>query len=163
MLPEDPRKLKDGYDCYVATRLFELGPAKCVDVKQLVEWAEYAAGDRQSWQLEALGIAYLRADRLDDAIKTFLETNPAESPDSDIVRYGLAMAYHRRGDNDEAQKWLEQARPPLKTHQPPRPGEWANIGHPSRWLLTQLLSREADAMFGPSLSSSDGQSAAADK
>jgi hypothetical protein len=153
-LPSDPKNLKDGYDYYVVTRLFEIGPATCVDARQLVEWAEIAARDRQPWQLEALGLAYMRANRPDDATKAFLETKPIENWDSATVRFGLAIAYHRLGNDAEAQKWLNLARNLVRMTKPPRSGERTNIGLPSKWLVMHCLSREADAMFGPSNGSS---------
>jgi serine/threonine protein kinase len=162
-LPRDPQELKDGYVYYVATRLAEIGPANCVDAEELVKWAEIAVGNRQAWQLETLGLAYLRANRLDEAIKTFLETNPLSTWDSAVVRFGLAMAYHGRGDEDEAQKWLKLARTIVKATKPPRAGERTNLALPSTWLLIRCLSREADAMFGPSDGFSPSQTAPAKK
>jgi tetratricopeptide (TPR) repeat protein len=103
----------------------------------------------------ALGAALYRADRFEEAVKRLNEAAAAYKPDSGFrqpIAYNwffLAMAHHRLGHSDEAQKWLDKAvqwtdqagqekekDPAIKVPMP-----W------NRRLTLQLLRREAETLI----------------
>ena len=63
---------------------------------------------------------------------------------------GLALAYHRLGKADDAQKWWAKAKHWMdeEPHQPAK--EWGTSFplHPHDWLALLLLRREAEQCFG---------------
>ena len=143
---------QDGYDAYVAARLYGLGPSDCVKMEHLVDWAELAARDRRGWQVRALALAYLRAGRYPEAIALYKKMIPSDrslGADHGESWFGLAIANHKQGDDVEAQHCLAQGRIALERARPKSEGAQTGVSLPSQWLLISVMAREAEALLAP--------------
>jgi serine/threonine protein kinase len=157
---------KDGYEAYIAARLYGLGPADCVRTEQLVGWAENAARDRRAWQLQALAIAHLRAGKYREAIAAYQTTIPAQNSlgaDHGESWFGLAIAHHKRGNEVEARRCLAQGRTALQRARPKFVGKQANVGPPSHWLLLNVMAREAEGLLNSPAPTDSPELTAADE
>jgi tetratricopeptide (TPR) repeat protein len=98
------------------------------------------AGLKQS-TLNTLGAALYRAGRFDEALRRLGESirgQGGEGKPQDWVF--LAMAHHRRGNREEARRWLDRFRDYRLSENPARFWEEVEI---------RLLRREAEALIDP--------------
>jgi tetratricopeptide (TPR) repeat protein len=104
-----------------------------------------------------LGLALLRAGRLDEALRQF-EASLAVEPDwsnTGLNAYGLALAHHRLGHPDQAGRWLGRAESWLdrldRTYAAEAPA--VLTGQPQvavtfeYWVYAQVLRREAAGLI----------------
>jgi hypothetical protein len=97
-------------------------------------------------------MAYLRANELKLAIDTFEESirlYPPDTINAGMNYYGLAIAHHQLGQNQEATQNLARARELFQLSGPLQSGQQARIGPPGEWVAINLLSREAEALLRP--------------
>jgi tetratricopeptide (TPR) repeat protein len=131
----------------VAARVFTYAPEAVPDLAVPVQMAEAAlAGcpaDQKKWGLLTLGAALYRAGRTDEAIARLNESVKASGgvvvPESWAL---LAMAHHKKGNGDEARRWLEK----LRSHKPD--AKTATDFSSDLWLVEgRILLREAEALL----------------
>jgi tetratricopeptide (TPR) repeat protein len=139
---------------YFVARSCALAPGATPDPAQAVRLAELAVSAEPNWahNLHTLGLAQYRAGKFDEAIRKFHESIAA-SPEwtGNIVNWlGLALAYHRQGQTDEARHWFEKALrwidqvAPDGDRESPTPPQDV---HDHEWLASRLLRREAEALL----------------
>jgi eukaryotic-like serine/threonine-protein kinase len=149
---ERNREFKDGYAPFVLSRLLTLGPANCVSSDRLIELATIAARRRKYWELQALGLANLRAGRLTEAIAAYEESlEPKQmNRESGESYFGLAIAFQKLGKTAQAHQALKQGRDILRKSQPFHEDEPARVLLSSTWLLLNRMAGEAEALLGQS-------------
>jgi WD40 repeat protein/tRNA A-37 threonylcarbamoyl transferase component Bud32 len=145
---------KDPNVAFFVARVCVLAPGGIADPAQAVRLARRAVdAGPTAWNRHALGLAHYRAGQYEEAVARFNEslTSPGWYP---VVNWlGLALAQHRLGKKQEAQKWLDQAADWLDRaawQMPPTaavPGE-LNV---NEWLEALLLRREAEALLSKAL------------
>ena len=118
-------------------------PDAVADLTVPVQMAEAAlAGypaDQKRFALNTLGAALYRAGRIDEAIARLDESVKASGgvgvPQDWVF---LAMAHHKKGNGDEARRWLEKVRAYVKDEK---------IAFSSDLVETRILLREAEALL----------------
>jgi tetratricopeptide (TPR) repeat protein len=131
-----------------------LGPDAVSDWKPVVDLAEkaLAADPKNCDKLGHLGAVLYRAGRFEEAARRLSEAEAAfpeaRNPRSTIIytRLFRAMTERRRGQAEEARKWLDRAVEAID--QPPEKSRDANAGAWNRRLTLHLLRREAQARPG---------------
>jgi Flp pilus assembly protein TadD len=148
---ERNRASNDPYIAYGLAKLLALGPADCVSPDRLVEYATSAAKQNNYWELQALGLANIRAGRLPEAVTAYQASleSKQKNPEPGESHYGLAIAYHGLGNTAQAQQMLQQGRRTLKLVQPSYEDGPAGIGS-GPWLLLNRMAREAETLLNPS-------------
>lgn len=106
-------------------------------------------------QLHALGLAHYRAGQFEAAVRWYHESmkvaSPAMPPAEPLNWLGLALAYHRLKQPDEARRCLDKATALMKQANADRPKE--EVESPpltmtlSDWLEYQILRREAETLL----------------
>jgi WD40 repeat protein len=133
-------------------------PGAVKDYNRVVHLLEQRRGRRHvqdsGWYRHVLALAYLRAGRHADAIRTagaaLKENHP--SGRRHIVHWlTLALAHHHQGDREQARKWFEQARSSIASEEQklaaggqavPDDVSWSD------WLWMQQLRDEAGKTLG---------------
>jgi Tfp pilus assembly protein PilF len=111
-----------------------------------------AADPKNCDKLAHFGAVLYRAGRFEEAARRLTEAEAAfpevKNPRSTIIYTWLfrAMTERRRGQTEEAKKWLDKA--VEATDQPPEKSKDANAGGWNRRLTLRLLQREAQARPG---------------
>ena len=93
----------------------------------------------RSERLRTLGAALYRAGRFAEAIRSLEESHQNRSDDGDPRGFAfLAMAHHRLGHRDEAQRWLDK----LAASQPKEGADFS-------WddVEVRILRREAESVI----------------
>jgi predicted Zn-dependent protease len=100
--------------------------------------AAYPA-DEKRFALNTLGAALFRAGRIDEAIARLNESAKASGgagvPQEWVF---LAMAHHKKGNGEEARRWLEKVRAHDKAEK---------IAFSSDLVETRILLKEAEALL----------------
>jgi tetratricopeptide (TPR) repeat protein len=91
-----------GWDCAMGC---VLAPEGCPDAAQVLRIAERWAAELPDWSRMALVMALYRAGRFEEAIQAIHKAKF----DTTFWSPVLAMAYHRLGKKEEAQRWLAVA------------------------------------------------------
>ena len=102
--------------------------------------ASEPAERQKSGALFLLGITLYRAGRIDEAIARLEMSEKSygkESPPNPELWIYLAMAHHKKGNADEARRWLEKAR----SHKPAKPKKVLKD------LKDRLLLKEAEELL----------------
>jgi tetratricopeptide (TPR) repeat protein len=131
-----------------------LGPDAVSDWKPVVDLAEKSlAADPKSYdRLQNLGAVLYRAGRFEEAARRLAEAEATfaevRNPRSTITYAWLflAMTERRRGQAEEAKKWLDRAVEAID--QPPEKSKDVGAGAWNRRLTLHLLQREAQARPG---------------
>jgi tetratricopeptide (TPR) repeat protein len=131
-------------------RLLENSPEDSIDlVRRAERYLTKSLGEGRY----ILGAAFLRAGRLEEAVRQFEESLAVERdwPLSGLNAYGLAIAHHRLGHPDQVRDWLDRAdswlerldrtyseeAPVIRTGQPPVAVTF------EFWVYARVLRREA--------------------
>ena len=156
---------RDSQDAFWAGYIVSLAPGAGVDAALPVRWEERAVAATAPGgapgaerQLHALGLAHYRAGQFEEAARRYRESmkvaSPAMPPAEPLNWLGLALAYHRLKQPDEARRCLDKATAWMKQANADRPEE--EVESPpltmtfSDWLEYQILRREAEAaLMGP--------------
>ncbi len=146
-----------------ATWTCTLSPNSGIDPARIVSMAENILGrePRNHWHVNQFGAALYRAGRFEQAVERLTEaTKISADPNRSNMLYTwfyLAMAHHRLGHAELAQRWLDKSvqgtDEALKS-----PTELANSGNGSgviapnwhRRVTLRLLRREAEHLIHPS-------------
>src|SRR5262249_26320044 len=131
-----------------------LGPDAVSDWKPVVDLAEkaFVADPKNYDRLGDLGAVLYRAGRFEEAARRLTEAEAAfpeaKNPSRTIIYTWLfrAMTERRRGQAEEARKWLDKAVEAIE--QPPERSKHANAGAWNRRLTMHLLQREAQERPG---------------
>jgi tetratricopeptide (TPR) repeat protein len=100
--------------------------------------AAYPA-DEKRFALNTLGAALFRAGRIDEAIARLNESVKASGGAGVPQDWAyLAMAHHKKGDREEARRWLEKVRAHVKDEK---------IAFSSDLVETRILLKEAEALL----------------
>jgi WD40 repeat protein len=123
-----------------------------LDVPMRLVQQALAQGQSRGERLHTFGLLQYRAGSYMDAVRQF-EKSLAEAPDWPahvLNQFGLALAHHRLGQADAAQKWYANAKYWMDQtpHEPARQFGTTLPLHPHDWLGCLLLRREADQCFG---------------
>jgi tetratricopeptide (TPR) repeat protein len=134
-------------------RLCACNPDAGTDVKvpmALMQQA-LARSPNRAWYLHTCGLLHYRAGRYEDAAEQF-QAALAKHPDWDahvLNHLGLALACHRLGKAEAAQKWWTLAKRWMDEPPQATAGQRAPLRlDPHDWLGCLLLRREADQCFG---------------
>jgi tetratricopeptide (TPR) repeat protein len=135
-------------------RVCTLGPGGLDDPAQAVAWSERwtARKPHLPWTLHALGAAYFRAGRFEEAIQRFRESQRLAPswPGQCMNDAFLALAHAELGQIDLAKRALEKADRWLAGAEgdlaPSAPGVLPKVW-PADWLIVQVLRREADRVL----------------
>ena len=122
-----------------------LAPDAVADLAVPVRMVEKAMAapiwnNSKEFTLFVLGAALYRAGRIDEAIARLEMSEKSygkESPPSPELWIYLAMAHHKKGNADEARRWLEKAR----SHKPAKPKKVLED------LKDRLLLKEAEELL----------------
>jgi tetratricopeptide (TPR) repeat protein len=139
---------------YLAARTCVLAPDAIEDPARAVRLAEQAvaADPPCAWYLHTLGMAHYRAGDFDQAIQRLRESIDAKPawPANVTNWLGLAMAYHRLGQTEEARQWLDKALQWIDKATPKSPqealGSIPGLDSSHDWLACHVLRREAEAL-----------------
>jgi tetratricopeptide (TPR) repeat protein len=148
-----PRGELDGFRAHLMARMRALSPESPDDLARLVGWAESSVQRQPHFTtLHALGLAYLRAGRLDEAVRQFQRSIASHRTWNAIGLnyYGLALAHHRLGHTDEARRWLEKAEAwftQLAEVSTVEATSFPPDYHVVDWLEAQVLRREAESLI----------------
>jgi serine/threonine protein kinase/Flp pilus assembly protein TadD len=145
-----------GYPAFLASRTCTLRPEGSADPLESVRWAQegLVKRERAPYCLFALALAEYRAGQLDHAIQhCHASLEAGKDWRGKVLNWLLlAMAEQRRGHRSEAQQYL--AKTAHWKEQATRGMHPAGAAFPpdmslSDWLHFQVLSLEAEALFGP--------------
>jgi tetratricopeptide (TPR) repeat protein len=139
-----------------------LGPKAVDDYVPVVRLAEQAveATPKSVAYLNTLGAIFYRAGRAEEAVERMTEANELiEDPTTSSPAYGwyfLAMAHHKLGNDEEAQKWLDKANQwSDKVLDADEPGAGAVPWN--RKLTLKLLREEAEELMGTNAATEETQ------
>ncbi len=145
----------DAGDAYHRTLLWGLAPTDETIVPRLLAAAEELGrqGPDDRWQRRWIGLAQLRAGRLDEAKATLLgclDSQSAWQVDS-IVWPLLAITCHQLGETAESQRWWQKSEIWLRTLERLPPAAWSGAvvrGFScEEWLMACVFHREAKALI----------------
>jgi eukaryotic-like serine/threonine-protein kinase len=115
----------------------------------LVRWGERAVRIQpNAWTKHAMGLAFHRAGRHQEAVAAFLESEDSGAWRGNVTNWlGLTLAYHALGNETEARRWWARATEYLEQTAIERYDE------PGRlpvfyWLEALILHREAEKLLG---------------
>ncbi len=147
---------KSDESAFIIARTMALGPARAVDVKTVVAWADRAAkAEPRPWQLHVLGLALFRAGEYDLAMSRLEDSNGGKWSTIAKAQNWLvqAMIHERRGQLEEARRLLDRADEAIRAVQPRKPNEPVRaIVGPTDWIELAVLSREAESVIRPASS-----------
>jgi tetratricopeptide (TPR) repeat protein len=140
-------------NAYAVVRVAGSSYQEGIDPKRLIQLAQTSAG-RNTFHpsyLHALGLAYYRAGKPDEALPLLLRSlwgTPTWSSQP-INWVALALVYQRLGKTAEAKSYLAKFRAWMdESGNGPR-YPWGGLPlHPHDWMECLVLAREADALLG---------------
>jgi WD40 repeat protein/Flp pilus assembly protein TadD len=152
VLKHTPAK-SDPRMAYLMARLCAIDPDSRGDLEVPMRLMQQALAKEPSagWHLHTLGLLHYRAGRYEEAARQFHKAL-AEDPTwmAHVLNHlGLALAYHRLGKADEAQKWWREAKRWADENARDPAKQWSATLplHPHDWLGCLLLRREAEALL----------------
>jgi Flp pilus assembly protein TadD len=141
------------YAGFLLARASVLAPQAFNDPSTLVRWAEPGAKEnpQSPHTLYVLGLACLRAGRLDEAVRYF-QASMSDPPHwLDVSNWlGLAIAHHHLGHAAKARSWYEKARTWIDQKQRERANKTLFYTPPlmvTDWVEVLVLRREAEALI----------------
>jgi WD40 repeat protein/serine/threonine protein kinase/Flp pilus assembly protein TadD len=133
---------------FVLARTCALAPDAGVEPAQAVRWGERAAAGQPdtAYVLHALGLAYYRAGKYEQAVARLTESDSSRWDATYLNWLALALAHHRLGHEAEARRWFGKAAERLDRERmaPGLPVAPLAID----WLEAQVLRRQAEALLG---------------
>ncbi len=139
----------DPLTAFTLARTYSLAIQPLETAEQAVRWAESAVeADRTAWYLHALGMAYYRVGRYDEAIEVLEESNATNWADAGKAQncLVLAMIHHELGDATAAENWLSRADEWLAGQIARAEGGQMNMPA-TDWFPINVLRREAGALI----------------